>query len=163
MHHVKHGFPELWVLPVEVYTVLVILNLAHAHRDSDSRLAYQAVPSRRYGSTTAGCSRGKSKLVHCDVQHTSLQGDQPTHVPKHDLQLLGGIFSPLSLVLPSCQMYQSRFGLSFELLASVNHSCYKSQLQCLCPGYLRGGRHDLLTWSLLWFTTRSMTSFIPRS
>lgn len=50
-----------------------------------------------------------------------------THVPKQDLQLLGGIFSPLSLVLPSCQMYQSRFGLSFELRASLNHACCSGQ------------------------------------
>lgn len=46
-----------------------------------------------------------------------------TYVPNVDRQLLGGPFSPLSLVLPSCQMYQSRLGLFFELLLSLNQAC----------------------------------------
>jgi hypothetical protein len=39
-----------------------------------------------------------------------------------DLQLLGGAFSPLSLVLPSCQIYQSLLGLSLELRLSLNQA-----------------------------------------
>lgn len=67
--------------------------------------------------------RGSAEHRQQDSYLAVFQTD--THVPKVDLQLLGGIFSPLSLVLPSCQMYQSRLALSFELRLSLNQACCK--------------------------------------
>lgn len=67
-----------------------------------------------------------------------------THVPKVDLQLLGGILSPLSFFLPSCQMYQSRLALSLELRLSVNQSCCRSQRHVNRSEYGHNGRETHL-------------------